>query len=158
MRKQLRCQIKRRAGTQLESMDDTLLSLLSRQIGSLDKRIEKLLVRNPTLQSRAVVLRSIPGFGPILTANLIGQMPELGALGEKQVAALVGVAPINRDSGKYAGQRVIPPFLIGSVFRPTWPFPVSRWDYLSSFQANLRAFNPCIFAYQRDKISQLTLA
>jgi len=106
-RKQLRCQIKQRTGKQLKSMDDTLLSLLNRQIGSLDKPIEKLLKRDPTMRARAVVLRSIPGFWPVLTANLIGQMPELGALGEKQVAALVGVAPINRDSGKYAGQRSI---------------------------------------------------
>jgi len=107
MRKQLRCQIKQRAGNQLKPMDDALLSLLNRQIGSLDKLIEKLLKRDPIMRARAVVLRSIPGFGPVLTANLIGQMPELGALGEKQVAALVGVAPINRDSGKYAGRRSI---------------------------------------------------
>jgi len=107
MRKQLRCQIKQRAGKQLKSMDGTLLSLLNRQIGSLDKLIEKFLERDPAMQARAAVLRSIPGFGPVLTANLIGQMPELGALGEKQAAALVGVAPINRDSGKYAGQRSI---------------------------------------------------
>lgn len=48
-------------------------------------------------------LRSIPEFGPVLTANLIGQVPELGTLHEKQVAALVGLAPINCESGKYMG-------------------------------------------------------
>jgi len=56
---------------------------------------------------RAAVLRSIPGFGPVLTANLIGQMPKLGTLHEKQAAALVGLAPINCESGKYKGHRRI---------------------------------------------------
>ena len=59
------------------------------------------------LDRRAKILRSIPGGGPVLSAALIGQMPELGACGEKQVAALVGLAPINHDSGKYAGKRRI---------------------------------------------------
>ena len=52
-------------------------------------------------------LRSIPGVGPILSRTMLGQVPELGTLGHKQVAALVGVAPFNRDSGTLRGRRMI---------------------------------------------------
>ena len=95
IRKQLRCQTSQHVYIEVENMDDALLALLSQQIGTLDGRIETLLGQDLELQQRAVILRSIPGFGPVLTSNLIGQMPELGTLDEKQVAALVGLAPIN---------------------------------------------------------------
>ncbi len=107
MRKQLRYQIRQHADINIKLMDEDLLSLLSHQIETLDKQIETLLAGDEELRTRAVVLRSIPGFGPVLTANLIGQMPELGALNDKQVAALVGLAPINCESGKYKGHRRI---------------------------------------------------
>ena len=88
-------------------MYDELLRLLSNQISTLDERIELLLASDQELQQQAAVLRSIPGFGPVLTANLIGHMPELGNLDDKQSAALVGLAPINCESGKYKGRRRI---------------------------------------------------
>ena len=107
MRKQLRCQSKQHADGAVADMDDELLNVLGHQIDTLDKRIEHLGATDQELQQQAAVLRSIPGFGPVLTANLIGQMPELGTLDEKQVAALVGLAPINCESGKYKGRRRI---------------------------------------------------
>ncbi len=58
-------------------------------------------------QVKEEVLRSIPGVGPILSRTMLGQVPELGTLGHKQVAALVGVAPFNRDSGTLRGRRMI---------------------------------------------------
>ena len=58
-------------------------------------------------QVKEAVLRSIPGVGPVLSRTLLGQVPELGTLGHKQVAALVGVAPFNRDSGTLRGRRMI---------------------------------------------------
>lgn len=66
-----------------EQMGAALLRLLSAQISTLDERIELLLATDQELQQQAAVLRSVPGFGPVLTANLIGQMPELGYLDEK---------------------------------------------------------------------------
>ena len=53
------------------------------------------------------LLRSVPGVGPVLSRTLIAELPELGRLGRRQVAALVGVAPLNRDSGSMRGQRII---------------------------------------------------
>ena len=53
------------------------------------------------------MLQSVPGVGQQLALNLIAFLPELGSLGSKSIASLVGVAPINRDSGAYRGKRVI---------------------------------------------------
>ena len=53
------------------------------------------------------LLRSVPGIGPITSAALIADLPELGRLGRRQIAALAGLAPINRDSGKWRGRRCI---------------------------------------------------
>lgn len=53
---------------------------------------------------RATLLRTIPGVGTVTAATLVAELPELGRIGKKQIAALVGVAPINQDSGLYRGQ------------------------------------------------------
>ncbi len=53
------------------------------------------------------LLRSIPSVGPVLTTTLLAEVPELGTIGNKQVAALVGLAPLNRDSGQWRGKRCI---------------------------------------------------
>src|SRR6202022_302071 len=53
------------------------------------------------------VLRSAPGIGPVVSATLLADLPELGTLGRKQIAALVGLAPLNRDSGTLRGKRTI---------------------------------------------------
>ena len=107
MRKSLTCQIKQRASHDLEILDDELMAVLQSQIVSLEKRIKGLLQSNKEMNQQAEILRSIPGIGPVLTAALIGQMPELGHLNEKKIAALAGLAPINQDSGKYRGKRRI---------------------------------------------------
>jgi transposase len=107
MRKRLSCQRKQRGSRELDDFDDALMALMENQIDRLEERIKVLLQSDDTLNQRARILRSIPGIGPVLTAALIGQMPELGHLSEKQIAALAGVAPINHDSGKYSGKRRI---------------------------------------------------
>ena len=60
---------------------------------------------DPQLQARAAGLRSIPGIGPVAAATLLAEVPELGTCTRQQVAALVGVAPFNRDSGAWRGRR-----------------------------------------------------
>ena len=107
MRKSLICQTKQRASHDLDVLDDELMALLQSQISFLEDKIKALLQSNEEMNQRAQVLRSIPGVGPVLTAALIGQMPELGHLDEKKIAALAGLAPINQDSGKYRGKRRI---------------------------------------------------
>ena len=61
--------------------------------------------KSPLWRERDDLLRSAPGVGPVLSTVLMAELPELGSLNRKQIAALVGVAPFARDSGKYRGPR-----------------------------------------------------
>ena len=80
---------------------------LREQLKELDRDLGDFLKSSPLWQEEARVLRSVPGVGPIVTATLIARLPELGSLNCKQVAALVGVAPFNRDSGTFRGKRKV---------------------------------------------------
>ena len=62
---------------------------------------------HPHWSSQTELLRSVPGVGPVVAAVLVAELPELGCLSSRQLAALVGVAPLNRDSGQLRGQRRI---------------------------------------------------
>ena len=83
------------------------LRWLREQLKQLDRDLGDFLKSSPLWQEEARVLRSVPGVGPIVTATLIARLPELGSLNCKQVAALVGVAPFNRDSGTFRGKRKV---------------------------------------------------
>jgi transposase len=63
--------------------------------------------RAPIWRAKEELLRSVPGIGPVSARTLLAQLPELGSLTRRQVAALVGVAPFNHDSGKLRGKRTI---------------------------------------------------
>jgi transposase len=80
---------------------------LKNQVAMLDRELARFLRETPAWRAKAEVLRSVPGVGPVASATLLGELPELGALNRKQIAALVGVAPFNRDSGSLRGQRMI---------------------------------------------------
>jgi transposase len=62
---------------------------------------------SPLWRAREDLLCSVPGVGPVTSLTLLAQLPELGTLNRKQIAALVGVAPLNRDSGTWRGRRAI---------------------------------------------------
>ena len=83
------------------------IDFLSRQIVAIEARIEALIKAEPEICEQARLLRSVPGIGPVACMQLIAQMPELGRVGPKQVAALAGLAPFNVDSGSYRGKRAI---------------------------------------------------
>jgi transposase len=76
---------------------------LSRTEGDLEAAIES----SPVLGENEALLRSVPGVGPVLARTLLAGVPELGTLTHKRVAALVGVAPLNRDSGTLHGRRSV---------------------------------------------------
>lgn len=76
-------------------------------VAEIDGQLQQALAQNPTFQQREQIVRSAPGVGPVLTYTLLAELPELGALNRKEVAALVGVAPLNRDSGTLRGKRTI---------------------------------------------------
>ena len=84
-----------------------LVEQLDKQIRQLEEAIGQLVENEPDLSSKAAVLQSVPGVGPVTVTSLLVDLPELGRLDRQQVAALVGVAPFNRDSGKFHGRRRI---------------------------------------------------
>lgn len=78
---------------------------LRAQVDGLDAELREAVQASPLWQERGDLLRSVPGVGPVLTSTLLAELPELGQLGRRQLAALVGVAPMNRDSGTLRGRR-----------------------------------------------------
>lgn len=78
---------------------------LDRHLRDTDRELRQLIERSPVWQEKEDLLTSAPGVGKTTAQMLIAQLPELGRLTHKQIAALVGVAPFNRDSGTLRGQR-----------------------------------------------------
>lgn len=129
----------------LSSAPKTTRKDIKEHIDWLEKRIkesngtlEKLIQKTPIWREKDALLQSVPGVGPVLSVSLLSGLPELGDLNRKQIATLVGVAPLNCDSGKLRGRRII------------WG---GRADVRSTlYMATLAAtrFNPVIKAfYQR---------
>jgi transposase len=80
---------------------------LNQQIHDLDRDIDQRIRSSPAWREQDQLFRSTPGVGPVLSTTLLADLPELGRVSHKQVAALVGLAPLNRDSGNTRGKRVI---------------------------------------------------
>ena len=80
---------------------------LEQELDDLDQGLRQALQRSPVWRERDDLLRSVPGVGPQLSVSLLADLPELGTLGRRQIAALVGVAPMNRDSGAKRGRRMV---------------------------------------------------
>ena len=78
---------------------------LRRQLREVDTELKGLLQNSPIWREHENLLRTVPGVGPVLATTLLADLPELGRLNRKQIAALVGVAPLNRDSGQQRGAR-----------------------------------------------------
>lgn len=97
----------RRTTPRVRQQIEVHVQWLREQLREVDRDQEDFLRSSPLWQEDAKVLRSAPGVGPIVTATLIARLPELGRLNGKQVAALVGVAPFNRDSGTLRGKRTV---------------------------------------------------
>lgn len=80
---------------------------LDKRIKQLDRELHDRLRASPLWREKDNLLRSIPGVGPVLSTTLLADVPELGTLHHKQLAALIGLAPLNRDSGRWRGKRSI---------------------------------------------------
>lgn len=83
------------------------IAYLSRQVGEMDRRLAEAVRDSPAWRERDELLRGIPGIGPVASRTLLAELPELGTLGRRKIAALVGLAPMNRDSGTLRGRRMI---------------------------------------------------
>jgi transposase len=80
---------------------------LERRLADIDQDLADAIRQTPVWREKDELLRSVQGVGPVLSTTLLAGLPELGALGRKQIAALVGVAPLNRDSGRFRGKRMV---------------------------------------------------
>lgn len=80
---------------------------LEQRIAELDEQIKSLLKSSSRWQSKDRVLQSVPGIGPVVSFSMLADLPELGALNRQQISKLVGVAPLNCDSGQQRGTRHI---------------------------------------------------
>jgi transposase len=83
------------------------ITWLRNQLKDIDKDLEKHIQSSSIWREKDDLLRSVPGVGTVLSITLIGSLPELGSLNRKQIAALAGIAPVNRDSGTMRGKRTI---------------------------------------------------
>lgn len=80
---------------------------LEKELARTDRDLDEAIRESPTWRENEALLRSVPGVGPVLAKTLLAELPELGSLTGKQLAALVGVAPLNRDSGILRGERAV---------------------------------------------------
>ena len=83
------------------------IAWLQRELDDLDKSLRETLRKSPVWREKDDLLRTVPGVGEQLSLTLLAYLPELGTLDRRQVAALVGVAPFNRDSGTLRGRRTV---------------------------------------------------
>src|SRR5262249_48024028 len=81
------------------------ISQLEELIKKLDQDIDQMITGSPIWKTKDDLLRSVKGVGPVLSRTLLGELPELGQLSRQEISKLVGVAPLNNDSGKYKGKR-----------------------------------------------------
>jgi transposase len=84
---------------------ETHLFWLESELRDLDNEITKFIHQSPIWKEKDKLLRSVPGVGPVTSATILAMLPELGTLNRKKIAALVGVAPVNKDSGKRQKKR-----------------------------------------------------
>jgi transposase len=80
---------------------------LEQELADLDDDLEHTLRESPLWREKDNLLRSVPGIGRVVSITLLADLPELGTLSRHQIAALVGVAPLNRDSGRFRGKRTV---------------------------------------------------
>lgn len=83
-----------------------VIRTLEKEIAKVEEQLRDQITGTPQLKQKADQLRSVPGIGETTALMLIAEVPELGQLNRRQIAALIGVAPINRDSGTFRGKRM----------------------------------------------------
>lgn len=96
-----------RAPARVRKRIEAHLRWLRTELARLDEDLDDMIEESPIWRAREDLLQSVPGIGPVMSRTVLAELPELGLLNRKQIAALVGVAPFNRDSGRLRGRRTI---------------------------------------------------
>lgn len=96
-----------RAPRQVHKRIEAHIRWLQAELERVEEDLDHTIRQSPIWREQEDLLKSVPGIGPVVTRTMLGELPELGRLNRKQIAALVGVAPLNWDSGLRRGRRVI---------------------------------------------------
>jgi transposase len=86
---------------------EELLEILKKRLAAINRDLNRMIRKSPLWREKDKILQSFPGVGPVMASTLIADLPELGSLNRREISALVGVAPLNCDSGTYTGKRKI---------------------------------------------------
>ena len=78
---------------------------LEEELDDLDEQLRQIIEEDPEYKQKSALLQTVPGVGPVTATTLVSELPELGSVNRQVIAALVGVAPMNRDSGRMRGRR-----------------------------------------------------
>lgn len=118
------------------------IRFLDKRLAGVEDEIDAAIKNSAVWRAKEKLLRSVPGVGPVLSRTLLAELPELGKLTNNQISKLVGVAPLNRDSGRYRGTRKI------------WGGRASVRSvlYMATFSAT--RWNPVIRAYYEQLTSR----
>ena len=99
---------RRRGKTNSVQLDiDEHIEWLKKRLKEIESQIKSAITINENWKQKMKLLTSVPGIGEVVAVTLISSLPELGAISHKPISYLVGVAPLNRDSGKFKGKRRI---------------------------------------------------
>jgi transposase len=93
-------------GKDIQRSIAAVLKVIEAQLETIERQINEHIQNTPQLRQRSEILDSVPGIGPTTAHMLVTKLPELGRLNRRQIAALVGVAPMARDSGTFRGKRM----------------------------------------------------
>ena len=131
---------------QVKKSIQLIIDTVNQQIREIGKQLDDEIKGNPVLHKKDQLIQSVPGVGPNTSRMLLAALPELGGLGGRQIASLVGVAPFNRDSGKMRGKRMVsggePALkkLVRSQRNWHWSFHLqedsgtARWTHMGGFK------------------------
>ncbi len=96
---------KKRVAGEVKKLIEKHIKWLNNALEEIEKKMEAYISKTVEWRERNEILQSVPGIGKVVAYSLMAELPELGKLNRKQIAALVGVAPLNRDSGNMKGKR-----------------------------------------------------
>jgi transposase len=97
----------RTAEPRLKKSLKRLIMALEKELGEIDGDIDQAVRTSPVWRRKEILLRSVPGVGPVVSRSLLAELPELGTLDRRQIAALAGLAPFTRQSGQWRGKSFI---------------------------------------------------
>lgn len=139
-----------------------VLALLDVEVAAVEAAITAAVKASPTLAARAALLRSAPGVGPVVAVTLLAELPELGTLDNRAVAALAGLAPIAQDSGQRqggrrrigGGRKPLRDALYLAAFTAARHSPPLR-DFVARLKANGKTHKQAIIAAARKLVTIL---